>query len=474
MLLASGFLFSPIPSCTGGGDCFLDSECDKGKICSNGTCVTGSRDGDTGGDGSSAGGDPFTLSDLGPPGDASGTIGPTITILHPAAYELLSDIIEIKAEVVDDDGVDPSQVMATIGDLFNVPLAPGTGAHTFVALFDSRQLGLMAFPTIVVTAYDVLGNKGVAGHSFALDNVPPILSFSSPMMQAYRDSDTVASTTPIVECSAPFNPLGDHALAHGDVIDANYYYGWSFYARLRIEDMGNALFYNGVVEIAGVDDTTTALYILDNTSLRAGNKLVLGDGSGLCTHINPAVLPDPVSPSPMQAVMQRLVPIPGRGEPDFSQFTDPPPNSPCTRNGVDKECRVQTDIVMCYDPPKRVCDRSERITMWITYNTGGQPAIYVPNAYDPDNLVTCIGGPLDALSLSSDGPACLVATATDKLGHVGFSKPIAICVDRYTTGVPCAGFDASIDARTLCSDGCTAPDYGTALEMFPYNTDVYR
>jgi hypothetical protein len=492
ILLGSTGLVATIGAgCTPAEGCFADSACGRGKICINGKCVTGTRGG---GDSGGIEGDPFLpppgdplgASDLGPPGDPTFSM-PVVTILSPAPYALVRDVFTIKALVVDPDGISPGQVEAMIAERFYLRLDPGNDADTYQSQFDARQIPYMAFPSLVVTAHDIYGNVGYSGLAFALDREPPIVALDSPDMIAMHPG-----TTGLWECSEAFNPLGSGHVRHGDVIDAAYLYGRGFYPRARIEDVGNQVLQNIPVVYSGIDDRTTFLYLLDNDGLTAGHKLLLGDGPGApCNRLDPGMLPDPLLPRTDQAIIQKLVPAgygsPPRpwGEPIFSPRPLDPLVPPCESNGVVEPCKVDEDIVKCYEERQPLCATTpEAITIWI--GAGGSmptdssqrvpPAVYVVNDYDTDDLsLTCAGGVFDAFNHTSDGPACITAVATDKFGNAGFAQPIAVCIDLDGSGTECAGFAAAPpDPQVLCTNNCVAPNFGTGIEYFDYYREIYE
>jgi hypothetical protein len=239
-------------------------------------------------------------------------------------------------------------------------------------------------------------------------------------------------------------------LAHGDVIDPTSTFGLVFFARARIEDVGNGVdVQNITVPVAGIDDETTLLYILSSAGLAAGHRLLVTDDVGSCA-INPLVEPDPVSPLPTQALVQKLVPVPPGGSPDFT-----------TGGGVPGVC----DDGTVPDAPEPPCKEPAAwdIPYWIPdpgIPGGDVPAIYVVNEWAP-GLPLCAGGPFDVRNLP-DGPACVAATAKDLLGNSATSRALAICIDK--TGSSCAAFNP---ATVNCGPVCAATTYppGQIIEM---------
>jgi len=460
---------------TASGSCTSSADCGSGYECAGGSCLPtggghpgdgrsagdgdamGGDDGDgdgylgaggaggagaDGGDGGDAG-DAGDAGDSGP-ADIPDTLGPLIEIVSPGPYQLVSGAMHIQVTVTDRSGVDPASVAITIANdpslTFLSPITQSQG--TYRTDFDTRQLPYMNFPLIEVTAADKLGNVSSTGYEFALDNVPPIVSFTSPMAQLRR----LTSTS--YECSQPFPILGGTELKHGDVITPNYTFEMGAYIRARIHDQANAGA-GAAVPMAGIDNETTKLYILTKSGIQAGHKLVVGTGSGTtCLGIAPESEPAQGARVPDQAIVQALVPVASGGAGDFV-----PMNLsayPCKLPGADTAA------------PLLLCDSGAApvTTYWV-------PWIYVLNRYDPADPVTCAGGAFDFRNLEVDGEACLAMTAVDNLGNRGVSQPIAICVDRDNSG-DCAAFDAvKADAVAAgCSDGCVAPSFDPTTEVW--------
>ncbi len=457
-LLLLIFAASLLGACTNTSDCFVDTDCGKGKICERDRCVTGSRgrtdDGDPplDGDGVPIVGDPgLEPSDgIGPPNNL---VGPEITELVPTEYQIVAGVILIRARVVDPDGLSETEpVLAIIGD-YSVLELQSTGFDEFVGVFDTAELGLMQYPRLVVTAADFYGNRNSVGHAFTLDSFGPVVAFSSPEVQYYRTGETG-----LTECSDDFDPLGENEVEDRHVFEANPgdpFNGYTFAPRLRVQDRSNGSggFYAGVEEVY--------LYLLDKTGIDTGQKLVVGT-NGECSGINPALVPDPANPQPWQAIVQKMVPVTAWGQPDFTEDKATNLASRCASNG--NSCTVANgccspEAAPCYEAPAQLCGW-EPLTIWWT-DAGRSPAVYVLNAYDAYNAALCAGGSFDTRNFHADGPVCLAAVAYDRVRNLGVSRPIAICVNRDGIGNECAGFDTGNDSAALCSDGCSAPDFST-------------
>ncbi|OGQ90673.1 MAG: hypothetical protein A2289_15865 [Deltaproteobacteria bacterium RIFOXYA12_FULL_58_15] len=476
--------------CVVESDCFADSDCGSGKECKSGKCVK--DNGTAGGDYHVSGGDPGYPSDIDVIAGDFGPLlthdGPEIRILMPRPYELIFNVMEIRAEVEDADGVDTDAVFAIIADQYNVQLQWDNEADAFVALFDTDLIGRMVFPVLEVTARDIGGNSHTEGTVFSLDNEPPDISFTSREIYGMRFGGGG------IECTRPWQVVGDHGLRDGDIVDSTYFYQLGMFPRLRIQDDGNTdTTAHLAVPVFGIDDNTVAVYALDSQgSANNSRKLLLGSGPGSkCDRINPDVLPDPLAPdAPDKAIAVGLAAVGNIdyaygavGLPNFSPVVSQPAILPpgCERLGVLYYC-----IDNCCHEPRFLCAASsESATYYPCYNgpqnpytlaTECHPMIYGVGAFSTVSNLMCSGGAFDALNMVADGIVCLTASAADRRGNLAFAAPIAICVDKDNSG-NCATFVGG-NAASLCSDGCTpADDFGVESdepEAFWFSGDIYN
>jgi hypothetical protein len=439
-----------LAACGGGrttGECDTVSDCPKDYPyeCIDGQCVPGGGGGGGGDSDGGGGGDAVnpptdTATIVGDSLVAPDTVAPDIVISSPGEYFIVGRWILVDVSITDEgSGVDPASVSVTLvgnptpAELFPVDLQDDGAGH-YVGVVDSLELGQLLHPAIVARAADVAGNESEQGHSFTLDNQPPLVAFSSPDVQLWKGEEDE------LECSSSFNPLGASAVKAGDIIRTSSPWGMLIYPRARIEDRGNdAGIGMAPVPIAGVDDEETFLYLLDNAGLSAGHRLLVG--SGTCTGINPAVLPSPTGRQADEALVQKLVPVAPAGAGNY--FDPPPGGGACTAPGTATEA------------PEPVCraPMAADITYWIYATVSRVPAVYVANAYDSSSLGLCTGGPIDTRTLA-DGSACLAAVAADRVGNTSVSAPIAICIDKDNSG-DCGSFNPS---AVPCAD-CTAPGF---------------
>lgn len=448
--------------------CEVDEDCDDDYVCGGGVCrytgprsggdsITGGDDntpGDGGGDaggGDSGGGDGG--GDSGG-GDASAddVEGPTIANFQPAAATRGQGIMIISADVFDTSGV--ASVVAIVGatntptSYTSVTLEKGAG-DSYIGRFDTSNFKPgTAFPYIEMTARDALGNLSRSGHSIVIDWTTPLLSFTSPRVQAIDSSD---------KCSQPWYPLGNPAgipwhFEHGRSYDAS---AFQVVPRLRVQDRGNPAI--PVVVHSGINPASVKVYITPVSASATLPPLLLPEtAGGACALINPSLIPQAGVTRPSDAYVldfQQVEPagqasfVPGGGGAGLA----------CTPDGSGTET------------PDAVCDTGEPegIRMWIPYGGNRDMAVWVAAGYDPESLLTCTGTPFDFANLNAEGTFCAAATATDGAGNVGVSEPLVFCVDGPAAGNPCSGLDFAT-LRTRCVQSCSfdAEPFGTAVQTF--------
>lgn len=331
--------------------------------------------------------------------------GPTITIATPLAGELVAGIIPISATVVDPTGVLPQSVVATIAGIHEVQMTLSGGGDTYTGFFDTRILGPLIFPNIIVRAQDVTGNQSSAGYLVGLDNASPIATLDSPNLReaALEAGDLV--------CSTSFDPLGSDAVSDGEGVLQ------LFEVRARLQDRANAFTGTGVVvPIALVDTSSVELFLLDDETRAV---VVDSDGDGICDEINPLLVPTsvPVASNEVAEIDMAVIssngssfnPADGFSGPTFAETN----NGGCT-GGTEDEA------------PNPLCV-STPLTRVIKLAASDVDVIY---GIPPAEGLQCMGNGIDALATNlSDGWTCLAVRGVDNLGNANVSAPIRICVD---------------------------------------------
>jgi hypothetical protein len=368
----------------------------------------------------------------------SDSTGPSIGATVPANGAMIGSVITIKATVDDPAGVDPSSVVAVVGNgnqNFQITLAPPAtgGGDVYSNLFDTTKLPSYAlFPTISFRARDVLGNESTISYELSLDNTPPTIDLDPPNMRRVKVFGETAS------CSWAFDPVGPDAVDDGDLVTQ------LFDVRVRAEDNGNTPLTGSAdfVPIGGVDQSQVQLLILSNTA----RPLVVDTSNppdGFCDAINPDLVPTTKPQTDVDAQLISMVPIPPVQGADFSpepgvacSTTDatvgpPDPYSFCETTENDSKTQVAagdpTHTPHCYT-----------MTEVLSYSAN-LPSIYTVGPIVADG-VQCAGRQFDASNNLKDGWACLAAVARDTLGNKQVSRPIRICVMATLASTACSDF----------------------------------
>ncbi len=363
--------------------------------------------------------------------------GPTITITSQSAGQLIGGVVKLSAIVKDTAGVLASSVKCVIGNgtsVQTITLKNTSSAQTiFTGQFDTRTL-LQSFlwPVMSFRATDKLGNESHNDIIVGLDNGKPIMELDPP--EDYHQGKKKQAYT---ECSRPFDPVGS------DAADDKMQVPQVTFIRGRFQDQGNDINSAPWIPIAGLDDGSVFLYILDDTK----KALVYdNDGDGYCDAINPEIVPLASKPGKGEAVAVKMAAAKPTGSADFrhpllSGITDTfssdagtsgaakPPSSCQFWGGSSKK-------------PNAMC-QGTTMTSVISY-AGNLSAIYsLPPISGSSSGYTCSGLPFDfKANKISDGWVCVAATIKDKLGNRGVTPPIRLYVNnssgftKMTTKLP--------------------------------------
>ena len=356
--------------------------------------------------------------------------GPTILITSQTAGTLIGGVIQLSATVTDAAGVLASSVKCVIGNgktIQTITLVNSTGAPTvFTGQFDTRTLSqTFLWPVMSFRATDKLGNEAHNDIQVGLDNGKPIMEMDPP-----EDFHMSKKKQTIVECSRPFDPVGDDAASDLQQVPQ------VTFLRGRFQDQGNDINSAPWVPISGLDNASVFLYVLDDTS----QALVYdNDGDGWCDDINPEVVPLASKPGPTEAVAVNLAPAATTGAADFrspyfgtligdagtvdggSTSQNLPPAACHTWGGASK-----APDPLCLAGP---------MSVMIPYAGTKTPAIYtIPPVGGAKTGYTCSGLPFDfKANKISDGWVCVAATIKDKLGNRGVTPPIRLYVNNATS-----------------------------------------
>jgi len=359
--------------------------------------------------------------------------GPSMSDMSPGLGAMIGGVITIKATVSDPAGVDPSSVVAVVGNgdrTFAVSLVlPTTGGNTYSNLFDTTKLPSYAlFPTISFRARDVLGNESTVSFELSLDNTPPTIDLDPPMMRMVNGDG---------KCSWPFDPVGPDAVDDGSLVTQ------LFDVRVLAEDNGNVPLTGtpDFVPIGGVDQGRVQLLILSNTS----RPLVVDTSDPpdtFCDDINPDLVPTTKPNTDKDAQVVNMVPLGPRKGADFT----PEPNAPCPSTPGPPSPASPGPGSFCgttVNSSKALYDgggnpHSDSMTEVLGY-AGNLPSVYTIGPIVGDGL-QCAGRQFDASNNLKDGWACLAVVASDTLGNKQVSRPIRICVVATLSSTACSDF----------------------------------
>jgi hypothetical protein len=354
--------------------------------------------------------------------------GPTFTDTLPLPGAVVGGVITVRAKITDVAGVLGPSVIAIIEDQannvsFTLELEPEAGATGYYsALFDTAKFPrckvrtavdelCVVFPNLSFRASDILGNDAFLAYDFAVDHIPPIFDLDPPAdLRLMKFEKKLRMDV----CSWAFDPLGNWSRP-GDMPNQNSMVPQIFDLRARIEDDGNHGVDLKFSPTSGIDETTTHMYVLDDTS----QVLVVDwDGDGICDGINPLLVPTATPPKTSREVLTiRLVPVPPTGSGDFtpdpSLAADPSGCPP----GIDPEA------------PSRLC-AMQNVPIALGYPTALDPqsAIW---AIEPltDGEPWCLGSQFDTYANQiAEGWACFAAAGADRNGNQGVSAPLRLFV----------------------------------------------
>jgi hypothetical protein len=400
--------------------------------------------------------------------------GPVIDIQQPAPAGLYTNALHIVVNLKDIAGVQQDSTVATLTNggriivdaMSHQPIDPilllpsgvdlmGQGAY--VADFDARRIPKdIQFPTIVVTARDLLGNESQKGHEFAIDDVGPIIDMDPALTQIYSPGrpKPIFDPTCITQFSTPFDPLGDGALDDLPQLPK----GSGQYVPVPQVRHPMALAFDDTRRANGsrfgidatIDVSTMRMYVLADTS----RPLVVDtDMDSVCDTVNPDVVPTPGEPPQLgKAIELRMAAVPPGGDGAYHhEILLPDGGTACVDD----------------DPPLPLAPNAGDNTFTASLNApDGTPAVYAIIPVEADRQsVLALGDELDFGNDIPEGWVCLAVAASDKIGNKGVSAPLRVCL--------CRSWTPGGDICPACSflpDVSSAPDCtGTAIPGTPVN-----
>jgi hypothetical protein len=363
--------------------------------------------------------------------------GPTIVVRAPARVNNLNPIVSGKVDVVLEvkdalAGVNPSSVQMVIkkddgGTMtYKAELA---AKDTYTASFDTGSFPDKPGLSITLLATDNVGIASQSGLTVDVDSVPPWISLDPPTVRE------ITEKAPVDECSGAFDPLGD-AVNEGVVV------GDAYRVRVLIWDRPLTAANQSLSRYAMIDNTTPRLYIQHNTAVPL---LIDSDGDGECDKVNASMEDSTKVPTtkPLTPVKTTGAAIPSGS---WEQTT---PTTFTFRQNMQADPNVEgmcNSIPATYGNPQPVSPDTT-LTRVIKHT--------IPGNYDvvyADSPTSSGTGSTGDDYNPPPGWACLVASAKDNAGNVGFSEPIRVCAQRMN--YVC---DQIPPTSLTCTDGCSIP-----------------
>jgi len=370
-------------------------------------------------------------------------VGPTIAITSPPPQAVVGGTVVLSFNVTDvGSGVDPDSVYVTLFSndqprFFDPLNGWARNGDKFTFAFDSKLVAAIepVQTTINVKASDNVGNSSASGQSIQLylDNMPPQVDLD-PLPVRARSADS---------CSGSFDPVG-HAVPDdlGGQLGSDVLTRFAFFRVLvneQTNDAGQSLHY-----FAGTSQSDVRLYLQVEPS-KAGTKLLVNKNPGVDDTCDDIGGIDSLTAPPPFTAMQ---PLPKTGGPPAENTAEPVSAAGCTKT--------------LGGPPVNLCPAHDSDMFYVAYNDVlHEPFVYTVGVPDP-NAASCAGIDLAFVPLGAkavEGWVCIAARAVDKVGNVGISPPLRVCVD--DPGIPGTP-DCRIMSTTppSCTDGCTPPARG--------------
>jgi hypothetical protein len=354
---------------------------------------------------------------------------PVITVTSHKTFQVVGGIVELVFTVTDAlSGVNESTVTVTAGgappSTYSVNDSNWTrNGEIFRYKFDSRLIpGAVTQIPINIRAEDKAGNFTIFGGDsliLQLDHQGPSIDLDPENVRELKVINPMTN-----HCSESFDPLGLSPPNDEERVSPK--------ERLRafVWDETNSVG-SGTLYYARVDTSSVRIYLQANP----GSPLLIrsdGDTSKACDSL--------VQGLPF-VDLQGFAPT---GEAEYGNDTA------TLAPALGKQCTLGPAT-----SPPRLCGSLEtdmyRVTRHaMSTSDGGERVIYGVGASGVD----CVGGFWEYGTTLTEGWKCFAATARDRQGNVGISRPLRLCLDKDLDDLvdPCAG-----QPPPLCTDGCTAP-----------------
>jgi hypothetical protein len=348
--------------------------------------------------------------------------GPVVKITDPKNSDVVGGQVPLHFTVVDElSPVDRESIVVRLNTTNHRYGEGGTwldSGSEYTFLFDSVQAQEDVFSqaTITISATDEAGNTGSgAALTVNLDNQAPIVDLNPPMVREQKPA-------PNDYCSLPFDPIGTLPPADlSSVMRAQYF-------RALVWERTNQAPGQLVLFHAGTDEGSVFLYMQPDPS---EPFLVDGDdGDGICSDL---------IDTREQLPFQQLEGLSPQGNSWFGSMANDTEVLPdgCSYEGL--------------SAPEPLCQPfGSDMTRVIQWDYDSQvPVIYATSVVG--SSAACVGSHWETAQFA-EGWACFAARALDRVGNVGISPPLRVCIDNGIDPPPdCSGTPPS------CTDGCTPP-----------------
>ncbi|MES1173251.1 MAG: hypothetical protein ABUL62_02900 [Myxococcales bacterium] len=373
-------------------------------------------------------------------------VGPVVTLVDPVPNAVVGGASLLKFTVTDvGAGVDRATVAVQINkqdtiffDADNKQWSWDTAGNYTFNLGGALGKKSDTQVTINVLASDLAGNASMGNSRlYNLDNQPPIVDLDPPTVYEVR-AGAQASTT---QCSDVFDPVGDAAPNDLSTISKRGFF------RALVWDKTN---YDGqpISYYALTDQASVRLYVQPETE----KPLLRDTGTdGICDEIWTGSAPNQKDPADKPLLFFAMTGLSPTGDPSWGHT--PPSDPVCMAGGVSDAAKL------CGSPG--ASDLSVVIRHPVT-TTPFEPVIYALQPNQASSQPDCSGIPWELSSAISTGVPnmnktgwlCMAARAQDKVGNVGISRPLRVCLADDTNPDPCNGV-----APPTCTDSCTPPPH---------------
>jgi hypothetical protein len=366
--------------------------------------------------------------------DIDGT-PPTIKIVSPSTGMVVGGHVTLEFTVSDaQSGVDTSTVSVTLNNQAPVLYDPtpnsgwemNASTGTFDYGFDSNESSLKSQVQVhvVVQASDKATNAAEgATEDLYIDNQPPVVDLDPPPLQERR-----LVSTGVYNCSEPFDPLGVSPNDLAIVPSAGTY-------RSLVWDETNSVDGETVLHYAGADQTSVFLYAQADPA----TPLLVAK------HNTQNYCDDLATDAASSLALEHLSPIAPQGASYYDSA------APVTA-GV---CTAGTDS----SRPAYLCSTFSDLTRVIDHAVVGmtEPVIY---AIAGSSIAECTGQNWSLVDAGlPNGWICLASLARDKVGNLGISPPLRVCLNSTLSGKVTPACAISSTIPPTCTDGCIPPPH---------------